>query len=382
MENIINKLRLASLPVLAVFLTVGTMIAPSTAQADMFSSDKFTMYGDFRLRLEADWDSQKADGTQRSDRNRARIRARVGLKSNPTDNFTFGVRLRSGSDNNHLSPHITIIDFDDNNTGDADFNFDKWFLKAKTNQLWGWVGRNSLPFWKQNEMFWDDDATPVGLAAGYKLGFGAAELALNTAYFTLPAGMHKFSGNLGLGQLVFSTKFGGNKLTAAAGFLNIDANPDDPDAGHSSLWDNNGFRDYQIWIGSLQAKAGNLTLGVDWMHNAEDYSETDPDPFTVANRDETDAYVASIIFGKTKEKGDWLLGYYYAHIETLAINSSYAQDDWGRWNPQSSNMKGHEVRMAYKHLKFLTIVGRFYLIEDITDDQDGKRFRLDFNYKF
>jgi hypothetical protein len=380
MDMIANRLRQTSLSLLAAGI-----LSMSTVQADMFSSDKFSMYGDFRLRFEADWDSQKADGSEREDRNRARVRARVGLKYNPTDNFTFGVRLRSVSDINHLSPHITIVDFDDNNTGDADFNFDKWFVKGKMNGLWGWVGRNSLPFWKQNEMFWDDDATPVGLAAGYKLGFGASELLLNTAYFTLPAGMHKFSGNLGLGQVVFSTKFGGNKLTAAGGLLNFEANPDDPDAGHSSLWDNNGLRDYKIWIGSLQGKVGNFTLGVDWMHNAEDYedySETDLDPFTVANRDDTDGYVASIKFGKTKEKGDWLLGYYYAHIETLAINSSYAQDDWGRWDRQSSNMKGHELRGVYKPLKYLNIVARFYMIEDINDDQDGKRFRLDFNYKF
>lgn len=366
----------------SLLLLAAGILSMSTVQADMFSSDKFSMYGDFRLRFEADLDSQKADGSEREDRNRVRVRARVGLKYNPTDNFTFGVRLRSGSDNNHLSPHITIVDFDDNNTGDADFNFDKWFIKAKMNGLWGWVGRNSLPFWKQNEMFWDDDAMPAGLAAGYKLSFGAGELLVNTAYLALPTGMHKFSGNLGLGQVVFSTKFGGNKLTAAGGLLNFEANPDDPDAGHSTLWDNNGLRDYKIWIGSLQGKVGNLTLGVDWMHNAEDYSETDPDPFSVANRDDTDGYVASIKFGKTKEKGDWLLGYYYAHIETLAVNSSYAQDDWGRWNPQSSNMKGHELRGVYKPLKYLNIVASFYMIEDINDDQDGKRFRLDFNYKF
>ncbi len=379
MENIVNRFKLAS--ILAGFLSIGA----SSVQADMFSTDKFKIYGDFRLRFEADWDSQKANGTEREDRNRARIRARVGFKYNPTDNFTYGARLRTGSDNNHLSPHITILDFDDNNTGDADFNFDKWFIKGKANGLWGWVGRNSLPFWKQNEMFWDDDATPAGLAAGYKLGFGGSELQVNTAYFTLPTGMHTFSGNLGLGQLVFSTKFGENKLTAAAGFLGFDANPDDPDAEHSTLWDNNGLRDYKIWIGSLQAKFKvglPLTVGLDWMHNAEDYSETDPDPFTVANRDETDGYVASIKVGKLKNEGDWLLGYYYARIETLAVHTSYAQDDWGRWNPQSSNMKGHEFRFAYKPLAYLSIVGRLYSIEDITDDQDGNRFRLDFNYKF
>jgi len=397
MNNITNKLGQASVLVAGILAT-GTMTVPNTVQADMFATDKFSLYGDFRFRLESDWDSHKADGvTTRDDRNRARIRARVGFNYNHNEYFSYGARLRSGSDNNHLSPHITVLDFDGNDTGSAQFNFDKWFLEMRNNEgvnfkkgdngAWGWIGRNSLPYWKQNEMFWDDDATPTGLAMGYKTKLGASQLAMNAGYFSLPAGMQKFAGNLGLGQAVLSTKLGANKLTAAGGLLAFEANPDgDSDATHSSLWDGNGGRDYQIWILSLQGKfkAGGLplTLGLDMMHNNKGYSDTDPDPFTVANRDETDGYVLSAKLGQLKKPNDWLLGYYYAHIETFAVNSSYAQDDWGRWNPQSSNMKGHELRGAYQAMKNLNVVARFYSIEDITDDQDGKRFRLDFNYKF
>ena len=35
------------------------------------------------------------------------------------------MRLRSGSDLSHQSPNITVVDFDDNDTGDADFNLDR-----------------------------------------------------------------------------------------------------------------------------------------------------------------------------------------------------------------------------------------------------------------
>jgi len=393
MDRIINQYTL--LPVLvAGILTIGAMTVPGSVQADVFLS------GDFRFRLETDWDSHKTDGiTMRDDRTRARIRARVNLKYKHNDWLAFGIRVRSGSDNNHLSPHITVVDFNDNNTGDAQFNFDKWFTKVNTGGAWAWVGRNSLPFWKQNEMFWDDDATPAGLAAGYKIGFGGSEIALNTGYLSLPTGMHQFSGNLTLGQLVLSTKFGSNKLTAAGGMLAFDANVDDKDATHSTLWDGNGGRDYRIWVGSLQGKFGAVTLGADVMHNVEDYSETavdsicvsdlaDPSQdrcnryFTRDNRDENMGYVFSIKLGQLKNQNDWQLGYYYANIETLAVHTSYAQDDWGRWDPQSSNMKGHELRTVYKPMKNASIVARLYSIEDITDDQDGKRFRVDFNYKF
>jgi hypothetical protein len=393
---IVNRLKQASLPVLAVIiLSTGAVITPISVQADMFSSDKFSFYGDFRLRFEADWDSQTSSGAERRDRNRARIRARVGLKYKPTENFEYGVRLRTGSDRSAQSPHITIVDFDNQDTGAAQLNFDKWFLKAKYNGLWAWVGRNSIPFWKQNEMFWDDDVTPSGIAAGYKLKFGETELGLNTGYFSLPVGMQAFGGNLGLGQLFLSTKAGGNKFTAAAGALIFDANPDDPDvvaavAAGDLLLKGTGQRDHSILIGSLQGqfKLGlPLTVGFDWMHNNKNYSLTDPN-VTAANRDETDGYVISLKLGKVKNKGDWLLGYYYAHIETFAVNSAYAQDDWVRWGSagetRGSDMKGHEFRGVYSPMDKLKIVARLYVVKAITDNnqEDGKRFRVDFNYKF
>ncbi len=384
-----KRLRQAALPVLAVGFLSPIAVTPNV-QAAMLSADKFNIYGDFRLRLESDWgyEELQADGTVKlkDERNRARIRARIGMTYKPTKNYEYGVRLRTGSDSNHLSPHITLTDFDNNDTGAADFNFDKWFLKANSNGLWGWVGRNGLPFWKQNEMFWDDDATIVGIAAGYQKKFGTNKISLNTAHLSPAAGMHASTGNLALGQVVFTTQIGENKITAAGGLLAFSANADRDSDDAALLWDGNGGRDYNIWIASLQGKFKlglPLTVGVDWMQNTKNYSETDLDPFTAANRDETEGYVFSLKVGKLKDKADWLLGYYYAHIETFAVNSSYAQDDFARWDPQSSNMKGHEFRAAYKPIKMLSIVARYYMLETIIGtEKQGDRFRLDFNYKF
>jgi len=381
MDKIASKLKQASLSVLAAgILATGAMTIPTTSQADL------RVTGDFRFRLESDWDSHKIDGvTLREDRSRARVRARVNLKYDHEDWAFFGARLRTGSDDSHQSPHITVVDFDDNDTGDADFNLDKWYFKLKKAGAWMWAGRNGLPFWKQNELFWSDGVTPAGVAAGFKFGSDTS-VALNAGYFSLPVGMKEFSGNLGLGQIVLSTKAAGAGFTAAAGLLSIEGNPDDEDA--EKLLKGNGLRDYSIWVASLQAKfkVGNLPLkiGADWIYNDEDYDDTNS--FAYANRDETEGYVGSIHLGKLKNPGDWLLGYYYAHIETLAVNASYAQDDWARWGSATesrlSNMEGHEVRAAYQLTKELNMVARLYIVEAITTEEDGNRFRIDFNYKF
>jgi hypothetical protein len=39
----------------------------------------------------------------------------------------------------------------------------------------------------------------------------------------------------------------------------------------------------------------------------------------------------SVQLGQLKRRHDWLLSYYYAHIERFAVNASYAHDDWFRF---------------------------------------------------
>ncbi len=368
---------------LSLLVALGLLIS-SAAGAAIFEKNGFKITGDFRARAEADFDSQRASGAERDDRNRIRIRARLGLDYAATEVFSFGLRLRSGSDDSHQSPHITVLDFDDNDTGDADFNFDKWFLKAKSElpsgETWAWIGRNSLPFWKQNELTWDDDVTPAGIGLGFKTAAGKGRLAVNGGYFSLPVGMQELAGNLATTQLVFS----GKSFTVAAGLLDFDANPADADAGR--LLRGNGLRDYSIWVGSLQGKLGKWTLGADVLHNDESYSPNDPDPFTAAHHDQTDGLVLSVKYGGLKAKGDWLAAYTYAEIETFAVNASYAQDDWVRWGSatktRGSDMEGSELRFAYALERNVNLIARLYLVEAITTREDGSRFRLDFNYKF
>lgn len=359
------------------------------AQAEVFENDKLKIYGDFRTRVEADFESQQADGIARNDRNRIRIRARLGMNYSLDGPFSFGIRIRSGSDANHQSGHITLVDLDDNDTGDVDFNLDTWFLKANGKNSWGWAGRNSLPFWKQNDMLWDSDATVSGLAVGYSRKTGdQGSLAFNAGYFSLPVGMKEFTGNLLLGQAVFATRAGGADWTVAGGLLSIESNASDPDA--AILLRGNGLRDYSVVTASVQTvftfHGRPLSLGVDLYHNAENYSDTDPDPVTAGNHDQTDGYVLAVKYGDTREKGHWLVGWWFANVEALAIHSSYAQDDWVRWGSSSetraTDLEGHELRFAYALRNNVNMVAKLFSAESITTIEDGRRFRVDCNYKF
>jgi len=371
---------------LAGFLCLGFT---ASTDAAVYENDKVKIYGDFRARLEQDFDSQTSSGSSRDDRLRARVRVRVGMNFKPNNSIDMGVRLRTGSNDSQQSPHITVIDFDENDTGDAHFNFDKWYLKAKSGNLYGWIGRNGLPVWKPNEMFWDDDVTPAGIAIGYNSAVGSeSKLGLNAGFYSLPAGMRDFCGNMGQAQAVLKTKMNSVGITTALGVFAIDEGSSS-DSDCFGYQRNNGERDYTIWVANIQAKyklnGRTMAVGADYMHNTEDYALTDPG-ITATNIDETDGWDVYAKYGDTKKKGNWLVGYWYARIEQFAVNSSFAQDDWVRWGSatqtRASDMKGHELRYAYGLGSGMNLVARLYIAEAITTIEDGNRFRLDFNYKF
>ena len=285
-----------------------------------------------------------------------------------------------------------MVDFDDNDTGDADFNLDRWFARARYGNFSAWAGRDSPPLWKQNELLWSDDVTVAGLGGKYEHG----ALELNLGYFSLPVGMQGFSGEMGMAQLVFNFKVGkAASITLAGGFMSLDADEDDPDG--ELLLDGNNARDHSQWVGNLQYKTDMgkrpFLLGLDLFHNAEDYDTDDLDDFTRFHRDETDGYVFQVKYGSSSKPREWLVGYYYAHIESLAVHNSYAQDNWLRWGnatqTRGSNFEGHEFLFEYGMVENLKLVARLYLVDaiklraaDSATKEDGNRFRIDFNYRF
>lgn len=382
--NYKNAITAASSFLVAVFIAMTQASMPAWGQIQLDPKGTVQLSGDFRLRAESDWDSRTPDGRLRPSRDRARIRLRLGANWTPAPFVSAGLRARSGSLDSQQSPHVTFKDLQGNLTGDQDILLDKWFVQAKRKTAWVWSGRNSPAFWKQNELFWDDDATVVGVGAGYRIGSEASNVSFNAGTAALPDGGVDLNGWMHSGQAVYAANRGPWGFTAALGFFRLQGSE-----GSRHLRNGNGERDYSILVGNLQTKtnAGNrtLTLGFDVMHNAEDYDDA-RDAFTIANRNEKDGFVISAHWGQTSQPKDWQVGYYYAWIETLSVNASFAQDDWIRWGTanqtDASDFKGHELRFVYVPVKNMDIMARLYLVEAITSVQDGKRFRIDLNYKF
>lgn len=222
----------------------------------------------------------------------------------------------------------------------------------------------------------------------YGTEVGPGTLSLAGGYFSSPVGMTRSTGNVAGAQVAYQPELGEVHWAFACGNYWFDADPADPDS--AGLLQGNGSRDYSLLAASVQARFTvsecPLVLGADLLHNGEDYAPSAADPVTAANFDQTDGYVLLGTYGALEKARDWLIGYYFAHIETFAVHNSYAQDDWVRWGSatqtRSSDMKGHELRLGWAFDARMNLLARFYLAEALTTVEDGKRFRADFNYRF
>ena len=94
------------------------LLSPARAAVPIPGIPQLVLYGDARLRFERDWDAYRIDGTERDDRSRMRIRARLGLFWKPAEYFEANVRARTGNDDHQQSGHITIVDFSGNDEGE------------------------------------------------------------------------------------------------------------------------------------------------------------------------------------------------------------------------------------------------------------------------
>ncbi len=379
-----------------LIMVLGILFIPASKAQDDKKEDKLRWYGDFRFRGEHDWDSWNSDSTMRDDRSRMRYRFRLGLNYQLNQHISAGGRLRTGVPSNIQSPHVNVgyVGF-----SSLPFQLDKAFISVKYKKMWGWVGKNSYPFWKQNELFWDDDVNPEGLVVGSVLGENTIKFKPTISYFITNHQQNGgVDGTMGAGQLTLdynNKKFG---AILSTGYYQFDRIFNVPEA--DDLYTGNRYRmNYKLLISGVNFRVKTkvpIALGFDYTMNLEDYSDTNG---TIASnyknidsvyRDQLIGYVISAKVGKLKEKGDWLLAIFYAYKEKFSVVDYYVEDDWVRWGNinrnRNTNYAGFEFRAAYAFSAKINLVARTYSVESIVTNkiskETGNRFRLDLNVKF
>jgi len=283
-----------------IFIPVFLWPAPTTAELYLNEAETIQLFGEARIRYETDYDSKNAAGVPRDDRQRLRVRARLGLRYLPTDNLLFQVCARTGPEFSQQSTNITIADFSGGDNDDFSAVLEQWFVQLNSGAVQTWIGRNQFPFWahNNNEMFWSNNATIAGGFALYRIPNTWPDIELRGGYFGLPDGAYDIAGSMGAGQAIMTfNPVPDWTFTGSAGLFVLNG------ADNSRyLLDGNGTRDYQIGIFSWQADKAifanafgidYVRMGGDIIHNFESYAADDPDPVTAAFNNDRSGFVAS-----------------------------------------------------------------------------------------
>jgi len=328
--------------------------------------------GDLRFRAET-FRNQGFDAlTESPDRNRLRIRARLALDGTINKNFDWGIRLASGIFTDPISTNQTLTDFFERKP----FTLDRAFVRydSKTDNVGVQLVAGKFdPTFRRTQMVWDDDINVEGASEALYFKTKSALRQVKLVAFELPfnevsAGKdgvlfggqaqtdwqfsHVVSANLnlgyydwnhvdqvllGLGALATQVNGGifngagvtGNQNRALGTTNRIVRNAAGQPIGFLA-----GFNLVDV-LGNITWQANGrfpVTFTFDFVHNA-----------TGRVRDEKNGYWVGAQVGQTKEKGDWLFGYFFTRIEQDAVLVPFNFSDI-----LASNSRAHMPTLAYQ----------------------------------
>jgi len=368
------------IPVLFFFLVTNII----NAQLDsILAKTKFEM--DFRFRAEQDWDSRRSDGSYRDDRTRLRYRLRTGA-TYANRWYAMGFRIRTGDQNKQQDPQLTLgKGFEE--FGTLPLGFEKIFFQANLKNTTIWLGKNSYPFEKNNELFWSDNVYPEGVAVSQSIKLDSKALSqinINGGHFILSANDTSLAEDTYFQGLQTTLQLADNRIEVFPSLYAFRNIPNIPDGDHTFLLD------YTIlhWGTRIHlVPKKQLRLEFDYYHNIEDYN--DNVNIEEQFQEEKSGLVAGIKYGSLKQAKAWTCSLSFAALERFSILDYMAQNDWARWDYSSnnspdgrlSNFNGIEFVAGYAISPKMRLKMKYYAVTQRiplgAEKETGQRIRFD-----
>lgn len=351
--------------------------------------DSVTVKGDLRYRYESINDDSKLNASKDTyTRQRDRIRARLGAEAKVNDKTKAGVELSTGqsdpiSGNQSLGDGFGKKEFR-LNLGYVDYSF----LGDNPNEVHGIAGKMKNPFLTMNDdLVWDPDATPEGLAAKAQLGSGFASLLGNGGYFWLQERSDKDDTMIYAGQGALKLQFmpevaltlGGTYygFQNMEGFDVIDWESKNNAYGNSTTRGSvSGSTTNKAWATEFTPVVYFAQLDV-WLGRlpvalfGQGLSNTDAD----AN---DSGHMYGITVGKARNLRTTEIGYSYAELEKDATPGFLTDSD--RWGGGTDG-KGHKFYVKHQLMKNLQLGATYFVdeksIADPAKTKDYDRLQVD-----
>ena len=303
--------------------------------------------------------------------------------------WDLGFRLASGSAD-PVSANQTLDSSFDSKALWLDLAYFDWHPNSAPG-LNAYGGKIKNPFYKvgKNQLIWDGDMTPEGIAATYKIPMGKPDtLHLAGGGFWVDENVGSTTDDISLwGAQAYWKHTIGNPDTVIVGasyydFVNIEGQGNLPATwgGGTSFLGNtisNGTyaSDFDLLevFGEYTTKISGRPVSVygNWVKNV------------AATTSEDTGWLVGATLGKAKEPGSWQLGYNYRDLEADAVVGALCDSDF---IGGGTDGKGHVFNGAYQVHKNVQVAMTYFLNQDTANSQnldlDYHRLQADLKFKF
>ncbi len=390
----------------------------TTVQTELTASGRaaegrFRQFGNFRLSGDIRFRYEPFIQAQQTTRQRQRIRARLNLTGNLTDELYGGVTIASGALDDPISTNQTLTNFYNRKTIGFDRFFIQWTPKIMNNHATFGAGKFAYP-WIRTGLTFDPDLNPEGVFArlnwdvktevfkgisvvGFHLPFFERGGSTSTTTGVRADGLDGFIAG---GQIQTRWKLGDSFTLglniAGINFVNSDfiAQGHVPNPVTASLA--NALMGNQPNTNSLRTNASGQVVGyasrflyldtlavigintgysrwpvninLNFVNNTRAQTiiqNNTAAPTGTAHNRERSAYLADFQFGRLNEKKDIQFGYIYTRIERDAVIGAFTESDMRA----GTNINQHRVNFSYQWLNNVSLnyamwIGRLQNAQD------------------
>jgi hypothetical protein len=307
--------------------------------------------GDVRVRDE-NISTENRDPQRTADRQR--IRARVGFVSQVNPDVETGIRIASGNDNSARTTNQDI----DNYFTKKNLWLDRAYINWHPSDVPGLKligGKMAQPWVAEDQLIWDDDINPEGIASLYSRKVGAVELFGSTGAFTLKNNVdgngNQFTDDLRLiyGQLGTRFTVADNfKVTVGGSVYHYHLDGDSPFVPPALLGlsaNGNTSSQFQLYEGFAQVDVGGMPLPLTV------YGQYVSNPS--ANGQESGENTGWLSGFKTKYK-DFGFNYNYRNVRRNAVVGAFTDSDFANGFTSSRGSKFQFNYLIAKNFTFYT----------------------------
>jgi hypothetical protein len=320
-------------------------------------AEKIKLKGDVRFRYENEVEDDATTG------DKLRIRARVGAYADVNETTKAGIRLATSNGSASATSSNQSLDKEFKNQNMwIDLAYIDWAptaLGGNTNFIFG---KMKQPWIKVNDVIWDGDTNPEGMAVTSKFAFEGFNLVPSAGYYALKdngQGSSITEDQYLLHAQLAVTMGKKDKTKFGISYYGFENGGTDGEANAS----NSEERMYEFF-GESPIPGTPVTLFGSYVYNSNaDATGDDDNGFSLG--------------AKTKFGSSWKASYEYRDTGVNAVNSSFDNSDF------ANDSKGHILKAGYEIDKNFSL-GATYFITDsnVTGGEDVDLFQLDLVTKF